>query len=147
MIQIIFSDRQRLKRFLDHIQFCVSDLSELYLKNQYQINSDPSRNKGENNPVEQISHDDITENWLPAINELSKINNSELQKSLTQLFPGHYLGKTYRLLTEAEYEYLAKQSGLATGKFTHGPNENTLNDYAVYSSGQASSVGSKKPIF
>jgi formylglycine-generating enzyme required for sulfatase activity len=128
----------------------IADLSEQYLKNKYQINKAPSKYKGENRPVEQVSHDDIMQNWLPAINELSKTDHPELQKRLTELFPGHYKGKVYRLLTEAEYEYLAKQSGLATGKYTHGPNENNITDHAVFnqnSGGKTAEVGTKKPIF
>ncbi len=128
----------------------VSDLADMYLKNKYQINKDPSNYKGENRPVEQVSHYDITKNWLPAINELSKINNLDLQKKLTELFPGHYKGKVYRLLTEAEYEYLAKQSGLTNGKYTHGPNENNITDHAVFnqnSGNKTAEVGTKKPIF
>lgn len=128
----------------------VAELSEKYLKNKYQINKEPSNYEDLNNPVTQVSHDDIIQNWLPAINELSKTDNLKLQKELIKLFPGHFKGKVYRLLTEAEYEYLAKQTGLATDKYTYGPSENGIADYAVFSQGsidKVAHVGSKKPMF
>ncbi len=128
----------------------VSDLADKHLKGKYTLNADPSYYKGESLPVENISHEDITNQWLKALNELSKANNPEIQNKLAELFPGHILKKRYRLPTEAEFEFVARQTGFATGEYTHAPTERDLKEYAWFSdnSGQEiHPVGEKKPIF
>jgi formylglycine-generating enzyme required for sulfatase activity len=64
-------------------------------------------------------------------------------------FPGHKKGAVYRLPTEAEWEYVARMRGLATGDYAHGNTDANLGDYAWYSGNSGSKthpVGLKKPI-
>jgi formylglycine-generating enzyme required for sulfatase activity len=94
------------------------------------MGSNPSNFKGDNLPVETVSWDDVQV-------FLGKLNAKT--------------GKTYRLPTEAEWEYAAGAStGPATGrnKFAGTNNESSLGDYAWYdgnSGGKTHPVGSKQP--
>jgi formylglycine-generating enzyme required for sulfatase activity len=85
-----------------------------------------SSNCGDNCPVEQVSWNDIQE----FIRELSQ-----------------QTGKTYRLPTEAEWEYAA-QSGGKSEKYAGTSSEAELGDYAWYDKNSGSKthpVGQKKP--
>ncbi len=127
----------------------VVTLANQYIYGKYPIPEDPSHFKGENRPVESVSHDLITTQWLKALNELSQLQQPDVQKKLSELFPGHYLGKNYRLLTEAEYEYVARLMGLSKREFAQ---EKHLGIYEQAwnkkNSGQITlPVGAKKPIY
>ena len=94
---------------------------------QYQAvtGSNPSYFKGDSLPVERVS-------WDGAV---------EFCKKLTQRD-----GKTYRLPTEAEWEY-ACRAGRST-RFCCGDSDSDLSDYAWYSSNKDSKthpVGQKRP--
>jgi formylglycine-generating enzyme required for sulfatase activity len=127
----------------------IVDLANKYFKGKYNLTADPSqKNKGEQYPVESISHDDIGI-WNQAANELSKLDDPQVQKTMEALFPGHKKGAVYRLPTEAEWEYVARMRGLATGDYAHGNTDANLGDYAWYSGNSGSTthpVGLKKPI-
>jgi formylglycine-generating enzyme required for sulfatase activity len=113
------------------------------------LKEDPLRFKGLEYPVESISHDDITQQWLVALNQLSNMKNKAIQNSLAELFPGHFLGKKYRLPTEAEWEYVSRVSGLATGDYGFGNTVKSLDENAWHdknSGYQTHPVGLKKPI-
>jgi formylglycine-generating enzyme required for sulfatase activity len=89
------------------------------------MGSNPSRNKGQLLPVENISWDDA----------------QLFVKKLSQK-----TGKTYRLPSEAEWEYAAKAG--ATSDYFWGDDEKTANDYAWYannSENKTQLVGLKKP--
>jgi len=112
------------------------------------LNAEPSHFKGEQNPVEQVSYSDI-ELWNQGLNELSKSDDVKIQKALETLFPGHKKGNVYRLPTEAEWEYVARNAGLAEGNYSFGNSENGLSDHAWYSQNAGSKthpVGEKKPV-
>ena len=78
------------------------------------LNPTPSHFKGEKNPAEQVSFSDI-ELWNQGLNELSKLDDAKVQKTLRELFPGHKRGDEYRLPTEAAWEFVARNAGLAEG--------------------------------
>ncbi len=126
----------------------IVELSQKYLAEEIKLNADPSRCKGEFNPVEQVSYNDIVI-WTKALNEVSKSDDVHIQKNLNELFPGHKKGSVYRLPTEAEYEYVLRQRGLANSQYLHGDSEAGLDGYAVYNvnSGKKSQpVGQEKPL-
>lgn len=128
----------------------VVDLINTYSPRQFNLLKDnPSSFKGSENPVENVSHDQITKEWLVALNQLSKMDNKAVQDSLADLFPGHVFGKNYRLPTEAEWEYVSRLGGLATGDYGFGATAHNLdaNSWSVQNSGgKTHPVGQKKPI-
>jgi formylglycine-generating enzyme required for sulfatase activity len=94
---------------------------------QYQqvMGTNPSYFKGANLPVEQVSWDD-------AVEFCKKLSQKE--------------GKTYRLPTEAEWEYACRAG--TTTKFSFGDDESQLGEYAWYgknSGMKTHPVGKKKP--
>ena len=85
----------------------------------------PSKFKGKDNPVEMVS-------WNNAVDFCKKLNEKE--------------GKTYRLPTEAEWEYACRAG--SKGKYCFGNDPKVLSDYAWYagnSSDTTHPVGQKKP--
>jgi formylglycine-generating enzyme required for sulfatase activity len=109
------------------------------------MGSNPSNFKGDNLPVEQVSWNDIQ-------TFLQKLNANASTGSATG-------GKTYRLPTEAEWEYAAgggQNSPLSKGvggiinltKFAGTNDESSLGNYAWYDSNSGSTthaVGTKSP--
>jgi formylglycine-generating enzyme required for sulfatase activity len=95
---------------------------------QYQkvMGNNPSHFKGDDNlPVERVS-------WNDAVEFCKKLSQKE--------------GKTYRLPTEAEWEYACRAG--TTTVFSFGDDESQLGDYAWYdnnSGGNPHPVGTKKP--
>jgi formylglycine-generating enzyme required for sulfatase activity len=90
------------------------------------MGNNPSKFKGEDNPVETVSWDD-------AQAFVARLNQKE----------GH---SRYRLPSEAEWEYAARAG--STSAYYFGDNESQLGDYAWYedNSGQeAHPVGQKRP--
>ncbi len=91
------------------------------------MGSNPSYFKGcDECPVEQVSWDDVQE-------FIAKLNAKS--------------GKTYRLPTEAEWEYAAGGGATNRTKWAGTNDENELGDYAWYdkNSNKAQPVGTKKP--
>ena len=88
------------------------------------MGSNPSKFKGDNLPVEQVSWNDI-------------------QKFITKL--NTMTGKTFRLPTEAEWEYAARGGNQSKGYKYSG--SNTLDNVAWYynSGGKTHPVGQKQP--
>ena len=108
----------------------IVDLANVHLKGKYSsLKTEPSNFKGDMNPVEQVSHIDVSL-WNQAASELSKMDDLQIQKAISDIFPGHKKGDQYRLPTDAEWEYVARVQGLATGKYTHGNTDKNLSDYA-----------------
>ncbi|MEI6751737.1 MAG: SUMF1/EgtB/PvdO family nonheme iron enzyme [Paludibacter sp.] len=89
------------------------------------MGNNPSNWKGDNLPVEQVSWDDI-QGFIIQLNQLT--------------------GKSYRLPTEAEWEYAAR-GGVSSRSTTHA-GSNTIADVAWYtenSGSQTHSVAGKQP--
>jgi formylglycine-generating enzyme required for sulfatase activity len=89
------------------------------------MSSNPSYNKADNNPVEQVNWDDVQE-------FLNKLNAKT--------------GRTYRLPTEAEWLYAAN-GGLKKDTYKYAGSDN-INDVAWYrgnSGGTSHAVGTKSP--
>lgn len=126
----------------------IVELANVHLNGKYNLNTDPSKFKGDQSPVEQVSHDDI-DMWNAAVNELSNLNDQQVQKALESYLPGHKKGDIYRLPTEAEWEFVARMGGLANGDYAHGNTDIDLGDHASFSDNSGSKtqpVGEKKPI-
>ena len=126
----------------------VIDLANVHLQGKSPLSTAPSNFKGELNPVEQVSHNDVVA-WTETVNKLSISSDPQVQKQLSDLFPGHKKGDVYRIPTEAEFEYVARMRGLSTGDYAHGNTDKNLADYAWYSGNAGSKthpVGLKKPI-
>ena len=90
----------------------------------------PSRFKGADNPVENVSWDDAV----------------EFCRRLSELPAEKAAGNVYRLPTEAEWEYACRAG--TTTKYSFGDDESELGDYAWYgvnSDQKTHPVGSKKP--
>lgn len=127
----------------------IIDLANSHLQEpKSSLNSTPSNFKGELNPVEQVSHNDVVV-WTETVNKLSVSSDPQVQKQLSDLFPGHKKGDVYRMPTEAEFEYVARMRGLSTGDYAHGNTDKNLGDYAWYNANaglKTHPVGEKKPI-
>ena len=90
----------------------------------------PSKFKGADNPVENVS-------WEDAVEFCRRLSDLPAEKAG---------GNVYRLPTEAEWEYSCR-AGTAT-KYSFGDDESDLGDYAWYggnSGDKAHPVGGKKP--
>ena len=90
------------------------------------MGSNPSRFKGAKNPVEQVS-------WTDCQSFVAK-----LQEKVP--------GQTFRLPTEAEWEYACRAG--TTGDYCYGDGEGSLAEYAWYKSNAKNTthpVGEKKP--
>ena len=89
------------------------------------MGKNPSKFKGAGNPVEQVSWDD-------AVEFCKRLSAEE--------------GKTYRLATEAEWEYACRAG--TTTRYSFGDDPASLGEYAWYSDnsdGKTHPVGEKKP--
>ena len=98
-------------------------------------------------PLREVSHADI-ENWNHAASQLSRINDLQVQKVMTEIFTGHKKGDIYRLPTEAEWEFVARMRGFSTGEYSHGNTVANLSEYAWFGGdheSQTHPVGLKKP--
>ena len=90
----------------------------------------PSKFKGANNPVEEVS-------WEDAVEFCRKLSELPAEKEA---------GNVYRLPTEAEWEYACRAG--TTTMYSFGDVESDLGDYAWYrdnSGDKAHPVGGKKP--
>jgi formylglycine-generating enzyme required for sulfatase activity len=101
-------------------------------QSQYErvMGKNPSKFKGANNPVEQVS-------WEDAVKFCQKLSALPAEKAA---------GRVYRLPTEAEWEYACRAG--TTTKYSFGDDDTELGDYAWFrgNSGQTSHpVGGKKP--
>ena len=96
--------------------------------------SDPSYFKGDNHPVEQVSWLDITEGFLPRLDEMTKGLRPE--------------GSSYALPTEAQWEYAAKGGVYQKEYLFKYMGSNKLNEVGWYgdnSHSETKPVGLKTP--
>jgi hypothetical protein len=94
------------------------------------MGSNPSRFKGANNPVEQVSWDD-------AVAYCARLSSLPAEVAA---------GRVYRLPTEAEWEYACRAG--TTTEYSFGDNEQDLGKYAWFetnSGGTTHAVGKKRP--
>ena len=92
---------------------------------KYVIGDSPSEFKGDNHPVDSVSWDD-TQEFLEKLNEIT--------------------GETYRLPTEAEWEYAARGGNQSKGyKFSGSNNPKEVAWYKDNSEEATHSVGALKP--
>jgi formylglycine-generating enzyme required for sulfatase activity len=107
------------------------------------LNPDPSKYKGELNPVELVSWADI-QLWLGALNELATQGDA----IINEVMPGHKPGEIYRLPTEAEWEFVVRARGDANGAYHFGESETELSEYAWHDANakRTHPVAQKKPL-
>ena len=99
---------------------------------QYQrvMGTNPSKFKGANNPVENVSWDDAV----------------EFCRKLSELSAEKAAGNVYRLPTEAQWEYACRAG--TTTEYSFGDDDSDLGDYAWFrenSSNETHPVGDKLP--
>ena len=134
-----------------HMYRLVAELIKKHLGQEYiELNSTPSKFLNEENPVEQVSAEDVNL-WKKGLNELSELNDIQVQQSLGSLFPGHKKGAKYDLPTEAQWELVSRLGGVAIGNASFDPWIGlNLRDYAVdgWNGGlNTQPVGSLRPVF
>jgi formylglycine-generating enzyme required for sulfatase activity len=108
------------------------------------LNADPSKFKGDLNPVEQVSYDDV-QLWLKALNELAQAGDSVVQEAM----PGHRPGEVFRLPTEAEWEFVVRARGTANGVYHFGNSEADVGRYGwfgVNSGNTTHPVATREPL-
>lgn len=109
--------------------FCLGVTEVMQEQYERVMGSNPSKFKGAQLPVEQVS-------WEDAV---------EFCRKLSELPAERGAGRVYRLPTEAEWEYACRAG--STTKWSFGDSESSLADYAWYDSNAGSKtnpVGQKK---
>ncbi len=122
----------------------VAELANSRFGNKYNIDVDPSNFKGHTRPVEKVSYEDV-QTWIEGLNELSQAG----EPSLAEVIPDHKKGDLYRLLSEAEWEFVMSSRGQYFDNYHFGNQGPQLGDYAWFrgnSGRQTHPVGEKKPL-
>lgn len=108
------------------------------------LNADPSHFKGNLNPVEEISYNDV-QLWLEAANALLDAGDPEALK----LMPGYRKGTALRLPTDAEWEFVVRARGAVQGAYHFGDDASELDEYAwnaANSDEKTHPVAEKRPL-
>lgn len=122
----------------------IAELANQSFPDKYQIETSPSFYQGDYLPVEYVSIKDI-QIWLNALNDLSTKGN----QSIVDLIPGHQNGDTYRLPTEAEWEFVVRGRGQFNQVYYFGDKVNQLERYAWFvdiSNSMTHPVAEKLPL-
>lgn len=82
-------------------------------------------------PVEQITYETVKD-LLEKINKLSQSDNPQDQNLLESIFAGHQKGDHYDLPTEAQWEFVLRNRGLANERFVDTNSEADLLKYAWF---------------
>ena len=119
----------------------IAHLANKTLGGKYQIDENPSRNKGPTRPVDQVTYV-LVQEWIRALNDLSAAGAPELQS----IIPSHRNGDVYRLPTDAEWEFVVRGRGIYNDIFFFGNDVSQIDQYAWTpdSSGQTSQPVAKK---
>lgn len=105
-----------------HMWRRVVEIGKKYGVSETLLKESPSKNSGSDkdlHPVENISYDDIR-NWFHLLNWLSRENKPEIYSFI----PSHKKGDTYRLPTNAEWEYIAQVAGTFYDSYYFGDKSN-----------------------
>jgi formylglycine-generating enzyme required for sulfatase activity len=108
------------------------------------LDADPSSFKGDLNPVERVSYDDV-QLWIQALNELAAAGDPVVQ----EVMPAHRPGEIFRLPTETEWEFVVRARGTANGIYHFGDNETDLGRYGWFngnSGGKTHPVATREPL-
>jgi hypothetical protein len=80
-----------------------------------ELPSNPSSQKGDFLPVDNITYNQVGR-WLEALNALASASDP----IVNQIMPGHKIGDIYRLPTEIEWEFVARDRGRLPPAFVLG---------------------------
>ncbi|MDB4644462.1 SUMF1/EgtB/PvdO family nonheme iron enzyme [Rubripirellula sp.] len=99
-------------------------------QSQYErvMGKNPSRFKGANNPVEQVS-------WEDAVEFCRKLSELPAEKAA---------GRVYRLPTEAEWEYACRAG--TTTKYSFGDDDSEIGNYAWFDGNSGNSGDTSHPV-
>lgn len=96
-------------------------------------------------PVTNVSWDDIYMRFIPELNNLSKLEIPEIQYALLELIPDHQIGDVYDFVTDAQMENVMRLAKTIDGDTIDSmiarDDHEKLEKYVVYDQNSNSSIG------